>query len=252
MEQEGEGRGEKRRSQLAAQQPQQHHRCPRCDSLNTKFCYFNNYSLSQPRHFCKACKRYWTQGGTFRNIPVGGSSRKTKRARTCSSLSSNNSHPQQPQSNFTSSSQSTVVHSTTPYYQLLSPNPSQLLKHESLKTVTDSSNSPLLSGFNAASFPPRFYEMGNRDRVNSVYSAEQGIPSSMGNNSTASSSRSNHWPQSLINNATNDRASSGASLWSTINATSVNGNSGQNNIGGGSSSFNPNDWQDLLRYGPPQ
>lgn len=32
-------------------------KCPRCDSTNTKFCYFNNYSLSQPRHFCKACKR---------------------------------------------------------------------------------------------------------------------------------------------------------------------------------------------------
>lgn len=33
-------------------------KCPRCDSANTKFCYYNNYSLSQPRHFCKACKRY--------------------------------------------------------------------------------------------------------------------------------------------------------------------------------------------------
>uniref|UniRef100_A0A803LQ11 Dof zinc finger protein n=1 Tax=Chenopodium quinoa TaxID=63459 RepID=A0A803LQ11_CHEQI len=37
-------------------------RCPRCDSTNTKFCYYNNYSLTQPRHFCKACKRYWTRG----------------------------------------------------------------------------------------------------------------------------------------------------------------------------------------------
>ncbi|KAL5714623.1 hypothetical protein ACHQM5_016557 [Ranunculus cassubicifolius] len=26
-------------------------KCPRCDSLNTKFCYYNNYNLSQPRHF---------------------------------------------------------------------------------------------------------------------------------------------------------------------------------------------------------
>lgn len=23
--------------------------CPRCDSTNTKFCYYNNYSLMQPR-----------------------------------------------------------------------------------------------------------------------------------------------------------------------------------------------------------
>ncbi|XP_030545366.1 dof zinc finger protein DOF1.6-like [Rhodamnia argentea] len=50
--------------------------CPRCDSNNTKFCYYNNYNLSQPRHFCKSCRRYWTQGGTLRNVPVGGGSRK--------------------------------------------------------------------------------------------------------------------------------------------------------------------------------
>uniref|UniRef100_A0A7N0VJ96 Dof zinc finger protein n=1 Tax=Kalanchoe fedtschenkoi TaxID=63787 RepID=A0A7N0VJ96_KALFE len=56
-------------------------KCPRCDSSNTKFCYYNNYNLSQPRHYCKNCKRYWTKGGTLRNIPVGGASRKiTKRS----------------------------------------------------------------------------------------------------------------------------------------------------------------------------
>ncbi|KAL1562673.1 dof zinc finger protein DOF3.1-like [Salvia divinorum] len=59
-------------------------RCPRCDSTNTKFCYYNNYSLSQPRHFCKACRRYWTHGGTLRNVPVGGGSRKSKRPRISS------------------------------------------------------------------------------------------------------------------------------------------------------------------------
>eukprot|EP00250_Pteridium_aquilinum_P006466 c16387_g1_i1 orf=1-540(-) len=58
---------------------QQAQRCPRCDSLNTKFCYFNNYSLSQPRHFCKNCRRYWTKGGSLRNVPVGGGCRKNKR-----------------------------------------------------------------------------------------------------------------------------------------------------------------------------
>ncbi|KAL4274972.1 hypothetical protein AHAS_Ahas20G0060600 [Arachis hypogaea] len=31
--------------------------------------------LSSPRYFCKACKRYWTIGGTLRNVPVGGGSR---------------------------------------------------------------------------------------------------------------------------------------------------------------------------------
>ncbi|KAK9051694.1 hypothetical protein SSX86_028322 [Deinandra increscens subsp. villosa] len=64
------------------QQQQQQHvlKCPRCHSSNTKFCYYNNYSLSQPRHFCKACKRYWTRGGTLRNVPVGGGCRKNKRS----------------------------------------------------------------------------------------------------------------------------------------------------------------------------
>ena len=53
-------------------------KCPRCDSTNTKFCYYNNYNKSQPRHFCRTCKRHWTKGGTLRNVPVGGG-RKTKR-----------------------------------------------------------------------------------------------------------------------------------------------------------------------------
>ncbi|KAJ7542715.1 hypothetical protein O6H91_09G008000 [Diphasiastrum complanatum] len=56
-------------------------KCPRCDSLNTKFCYYNNYSLTQPRHFCKNCKRYWTKGGALRNVPIGGGCRKNKRAK---------------------------------------------------------------------------------------------------------------------------------------------------------------------------
>ncbi|PIN21409.1 hypothetical protein CDL12_05882 [Handroanthus impetiginosus] len=54
--------------------------CPRCNSTNTKFCYYNNYSLSQPRYFCKTCRRYWTQGGTLRNVPIGGGSRKNKKS----------------------------------------------------------------------------------------------------------------------------------------------------------------------------
>lgn len=56
-------------------------KCPRCDSTNTKFCYYNNYSLTQPRHFCKNCRRYWTKGGALRNVPVGGGCRKNKRVK---------------------------------------------------------------------------------------------------------------------------------------------------------------------------
>ncbi|RAL48144.1 hypothetical protein DM860_005568 [Cuscuta australis] len=56
--------------------------CPRCASANTKFCYYNNYSISQPRYFCKACRRYWTKGGSLRNVPVGGGCRKTRRPKS--------------------------------------------------------------------------------------------------------------------------------------------------------------------------
>ncbi|KAI8562686.1 hypothetical protein RHMOL_Rhmol03G0053900 [Rhododendron molle] len=52
--------------------------CPRCNSLDTKFCYFNNYNVNQPRHFCKHCHRYWTAGGTVRNVPLGTGRRKNK------------------------------------------------------------------------------------------------------------------------------------------------------------------------------
>jgi hypothetical protein len=56
---------------------QQQLECPRCQSTNTKFCYYNNYSTAQPRHFCRACRRYWTHGGTLRDVPVGGASRRS-------------------------------------------------------------------------------------------------------------------------------------------------------------------------------
>ncbi|RZS16559.1 hypothetical protein BHM03_00048569 [Ensete ventricosum] len=54
--------------------------CPRCKSRETKFCYFNNYNVNQPRHFCKACHRYWTAGGALRNVPVGAGRRRGRPA----------------------------------------------------------------------------------------------------------------------------------------------------------------------------
>ncbi|CAL9177982.1 unnamed protein product [Musa hybrid cultivar] len=65
-------------SEQQQQQQQNNLRCPRCDSTNTKFCYYNNYNLAQPRHFCKTCRRYWTKGGALRNVPIGGGCRKSK------------------------------------------------------------------------------------------------------------------------------------------------------------------------------
>ncbi|CAD5171620.1 unnamed protein product [Musa acuminata subsp. malaccensis] len=64
----------------ARPQKEQALNCPRCNSTNTKFCYYNNYSLTQPRYFCKTCRRYWTEGGSLRNVPVGGGSRKNKKS----------------------------------------------------------------------------------------------------------------------------------------------------------------------------
>ncbi|RDX91052.1 Dof zinc finger protein DOF3.2, partial [Mucuna pruriens] len=269
MEEEGEGGREENRQveRAAAQEPQQQHqKCPRCGSTNTKFCYFNNYSLSQPRHFCKTCKRYWTHGGTFRNIPVGGASRKGKRART-NSLSSNS----EPMPNLMKPSPPpSMLHSASPYYQLGlvsggSSYLSSLAAFHSLNlsqpfnpslnvaggvTVTASSssfssNSPLLSGFNAASLPPQFHHVGNRDnRVESVYPAGQGLVLS----SVASGSADSHSA-----NATHHRASSDAALWSaTIHATSITGNSDQNNVKAGSSSFIPDHWLQRPGFGPPQ
>ncbi|KAH7546030.1 dof zinc finger protein DOF1.4 [Ziziphus jujuba] len=98
------------------QQQQQALKCPRCDSSNTKFCYYNNYSLSQPRHFCKACKRYWTRGGTLRNVPVGGGCRKNKRVkRPASAIDgvSSSSSSSAPSSNLNQTSQPQIDLSAT-------------------------------------------------------------------------------------------------------------------------------------------
>ena len=83
------------------QQKPPHRKCPRCESKNTKFLYYNNYNPLQPRYFCKECRRSWTQGGTLRHVPVGGNHRKGKPAKPSSSSRSNgydsNSQPSPPQ-----------------------------------------------------------------------------------------------------------------------------------------------------------
>ncbi|CAN0896559.1 Cyclic dof factor 2 [Linum grandiflorum] len=61
--------------------------CPRCNSMETKFCYYNNYNVNQPRHFCKNCQRYWTAGGTMRNVPVGAGRRKNKATSSTAAMS---------------------------------------------------------------------------------------------------------------------------------------------------------------------
>ncbi|KAH7425757.1 hypothetical protein KP509_11G069300 [Ceratopteris richardii] len=64
-------------------------KCPRCESLDTKFCYYNNHNYDQPRYLCKSCRRYWTKGGALRNVPIGGGCRRNKRCHPYSAGFSN-------------------------------------------------------------------------------------------------------------------------------------------------------------------
>ncbi|KAF5464497.1 hypothetical protein F2P56_014570 [Juglans regia] len=88
--------------------PQEHLNCPRCNSTITKFCYYNNYSLTQPRYFCKTCRRYWTEGGSLRNVPVGGGSRKNKKYTPAASTSNSKIPDLNPQSLSQISSQNLI------------------------------------------------------------------------------------------------------------------------------------------------
>ena len=65
-------------------------KCPRCESNNTRFSHYNNYKLSQPRHFCKDCRRHWTKCGALRNVPVGGGTHKNSKRFATFSASPNN------------------------------------------------------------------------------------------------------------------------------------------------------------------
>lgn len=47
------GRGSSQRVKLP--RPEGGVSCPRCGSDDTKFCYYNNYNIKQPRYFCKVC-----------------------------------------------------------------------------------------------------------------------------------------------------------------------------------------------------
>ncbi|KAI0502014.1 hypothetical protein KFK09_016959 [Dendrobium nobile] len=99
-------------------QPEPALKCPRCDSTNTKFCYFNNYSLSQPRHFCKTCRRYWTRGGALRNVPVGGGCRRNKRTKAGSTSSKTSFSAGASSSTATASMNSTTILPPPPPPQL--------------------------------------------------------------------------------------------------------------------------------------
>ncbi|GER57680.1 Dof domain [Striga asiatica] len=112
-------------------------KCPRCESTNTKFCYYNNYSLSQPRYFCKSCRRYWTKGGTLRNVPVGGGCRKnTKR----SSLSS--------------SKKTTTLFDHNPLLPMSYDPDADIITRLTKQTAVDHNHNPNLNGLSPHLFQP--------------------------------------------------------------------------------------------------
>ncbi|KAI5085020.1 hypothetical protein GOP47_0001189 [Adiantum capillus-veneris] len=136
--------------------PQQMVKCPRCNSSETKFCYYNNYSTTQPRYFCKNCKRYWTDGGTLRNVPVGGGLRKNKRSKTKLAASSASppptlsAHQQKPSSSAPGSiNVSGVNHST-------------IASHVGLPNPTPDTNHGLPHTPGYLVFNPRNYETDNQ------------------------------------------------------------------------------------------
>lgn len=90
-EEEEEGGHEIGSQGKTLKKPNKPAQCPRCDSLDTKFCYYNNYDVNQPRHFCKNCQRYWTAGGTLRNVPIGAGRRKSKHVQPCHAAVANGS-----------------------------------------------------------------------------------------------------------------------------------------------------------------
>ena len=261
-------RGSKPAQSENQQQQQAPQKCPRCDSVNTKFCYYNNYSLSQPRYFCKTCRRYWTQGGTLRNVPVGGGCRKMKRKPSASAENSRSQlpthHPPQQPPNISgpalritepsslSPAPASTLSSVHPYYTtggffrpLNQPQP-QPFNHQPVNVGGDfgGSNLAILQGFNVPSLGPRqqhhrqpaeFYQLGNtnrdRNNIESLYASGEDLIQP--NRQTG---HQNNWHQTFINPTPSD-----TNLW---------------NIGGGNSnaagsSFNQTQWADLQGYGPP-
>ncbi|PIA45973.1 hypothetical protein AQUCO_01600317v1 [Aquilegia coerulea] len=56
-------------------------KCPRCQSTNTKFSYYQNQQELKPRYYCNDCRENWTvnANGGMRDVPVGGGLEEIKR-----------------------------------------------------------------------------------------------------------------------------------------------------------------------------
>nr|GMD14363.1 dof zinc finger protein DOF4.5-like [Ipomoea batatas] len=189
--------------------------CPRCHSDDTKFCYFNNYNMNQPRYYCRACKRHWTHGGIQRDIPIGGKSNKGRKS--------------------TKRYENKRVQPSLP--QLQPPCP-------------QANVAPL--AFGPLALPPMVtpyrVENGYLNMVNPLRTIEPPYNSSQNAFQPTWHYDSRSHNNLFLNN--NDGASSSNSI--PLNA-SVNNNttSGYTNIGWGSLIANPNDWLNFPRSFDP-
>ncbi|CAI9756473.1 unnamed protein product [Fraxinus pennsylvanica] len=218
-------------AQMSRHQPPPPQRCPRCDSDSTKFCYFNNYSLSQPRYFCKACRS---------KAPSSSSSTGGERVRT------QPLKPAFPPQNFTGMADGVSENSGT----------------KSLRALP--SMGPFYSGGEFLSMAS-MRSLNQQPRINQVpvnmgggasMALMQGLNHPAGQvqpqNQTMASQQYvvpetplSSWTPNYISNATG--SASNPNFWSNANAGTTN------NSGGMGSSINPNQWPDNLPgYNPSQ
>ncbi|KAL6219589.1 hypothetical protein ACLB2K_007348 [Fragaria x ananassa] len=219
-------------------QPQQH------NNQDGKVNEQQQHGQQQHHEPQKCPRRYWTQGGTLRNVPVGGGCRKGKRAKTMSS---------------TSSSRSVFIQ---PHQQAQDHHQSQNITHLGGSSQLGlgggaSNNLGLLHGFNAIPSYGQRHMQSQLFRSNTEPSTL--FPSKdhrgMLLQPTRSSGVMTDWPESFNSkshaSATNVAVSTGQnSLWSTTIG---------NNTGATSSadpSINSTQWSDDLAGsfapGPPQ
>ncbi|XP_009623142.1 dof zinc finger protein DOF3.1-like [Nicotiana tomentosiformis] len=245
-------------------------KCPRCDSNNTKFCYYNNYSLTQPRYFCKTCRRYWTQGGTLRNVPVGGGRRKgkctTRGGGGSSSLSAGESSSRSSQGaqpppvvplNMTTNLSAAAaffsgnsisrsqplnsLYSSGGFLSSLAAMQSQGVNQSSNSQFGGTGNTVLLQGFHNLPKEPQqsgFYQMVNKEKSNesSFYLSDQTLQ-------FQHTRPLGSWTQRFINNNNN------MDSWNS-SAGSSSGSGGATNSTTAGSSLSPNQWPDLPGFGP--
>ncbi|CAA3026236.1 dof zinc finger protein DOF1.6-like [Olea europaea var. sylvestris] len=221
-------------------------KCPRCDSENIKFCYYNNYSLSQPRYYCKSCRRYWTQGGTLRNVPVGGGCRrKGKRPKTSTSSSDSENSRTQPLT-LPLPSQQHVSQNLTNMAALISGNSGVLPGNQSSRSLP-AVISPIGSFYSGGSFlsmqPVNLGELpgGQLGGAKTADFPELNYPSADSQSSQFQLQNElvpvqrtlESWTQIFVNNSASSSASS-PNFWN-------NTTSGSNE---GGPSINPNLWPD--------